>query len=230
MPIGEEIRKKLSEKGASMTGFADLSGVAEENRMGFKYGISIATALNPEIVLGIQNGPTKEYYNEYKRLNALLDDLAQYAANLLEEAGFEAFPQIRSNVVEDETTWRTPLPHKTVATLAGIGWIGKSAMLVTKPFGSAVRITSVLTNAPLETGEPIRASQCGSCSICKEVCPGNAVTGMNWTAERDRDTFYDPFACRKTARERTAKIGLQVTLCGLCMYSCPYTQRYLNKG
>jgi epoxyqueuosine reductase len=230
MSVSEEIRNKLSVKGASMIGYADLKDVPEQNRMGFRYGISIAVALNPEIVSGIQNGPTNEYYNEYNRLNVLLDDLGQYAVNLLEESEFKAFPLTRSNVVEDDTTWRTMLPHKTVATLAGLGWIGKCAMLVTKPFGSAVRITSVLTNAQLETSEPIRVSQCGSCSVCKNICPGNAVLGTNWAVDKDRDTFYDAFACRKAARERTSKIGIEATLCGLCMYSCPNTQRYLNKG
>jgi epoxyqueuosine reductase QueG len=186
-------------------------------------------ALNPDIILGIQNGPTKEYYQEYNRVNILLDDLAQYTASLLEDSGFKAYPQTRSNVVEDETTWRTMLPHKTVATLSGLVWIGKSALLVTKNFGSAVRITSVLTEAQLEADEPIRASQCGSCSICKNVCPGKAVLGANWAPDKDRDTFYDAFACRKTARERSAIVGIHASMCGLCMYGCPYTQSYINR-
>jgi hypothetical protein len=31
-------------------------------------------------------------------------------------------------------------------------------------------------------------------------------------------------------KERSAKIGIQASMCGLCMYSCPYTQSYLNNG
>ena len=45
--------------------------------------------------------------------------------------------------------FRTVMPHKTVAVHAGLGWIGKSALFVTEKYGSAVRLTSVLTDAPL---------------------------------------------------------------------------------
>lgn len=228
MGVSQDVREALISKGASLVGFADLSEIPYENRQGYDYGVSIAVALDIEIVSGIQNGPTKEYYGEYRRVNDLLDSLAQYAAELLVQSGFKAYPMTLESVVEDEKTWRTVLPHKTVATRAGIGWIGKSAMLVTEAFGSAVRITSVLTNADLEAGTPINESRCGNCAVCKEVCPGNAVVGTNWAADIDRDTFYNAFSCRKTARERTAKIGIEASMCGLCMYSCPYTQRYLR--
>ena len=39
------------------------------------------------------------------------------------------------------------ITYKMLATLAGIGWIGKNALLVTKEQGSAVRFTAVLTDA-----------------------------------------------------------------------------------
>ena len=46
---------------------------------------------------------------------------------------------------------QTALPHKTIATRAGIGWIGKSALLVTAKYGSAIRLSSILTDTPIET-------------------------------------------------------------------------------
>ncbi|MDP4094417.1 MAG: epoxyqueuosine reductase [Bacillota bacterium] len=228
MSLSEELKQELVEKGAAVVGYADLSDIPEENRRGFRYGISILVTVDPGIISGIGNGPTIEYYNEYNRLNILLDNLAQYASDFLEAKGFKAYPLTRKNVIEDENTWRSDLPHKTTATRAGIGWIGKCALLVTKQYGSTVRLTTVLTDACLETGEPINDSQCGSCTVCTEICPGNAVKGINWNTQTDRDTFYNAFVCRKTARERTAKIGIQNSLCGLCIYSCPYTREYLR--
>lgn len=32
------------------------------------YGISFAVKLNPNIIQGISEGPTKEYYDEYRRI------------------------------------------------------------------------------------------------------------------------------------------------------------------
>lgn len=228
--ISEEIREKLIERGASIVGFADLTNVPEQDRKGFRYGIVIGAALNPEIVLGIKNGPTLEYYSEYKRINKLLNELDEYAADLLREKGFDALPKVQSIVEIDEKTRRTELPHKTVATRAGTGWIGKCALLVTEEFGSALRISSVLTNAELDAGMPINKSKCGDCTVCKDICPAGAVSGNRWEVHKDRDEFYNAFECRKTARERSSKVGIDESLCGLCILKCPWTKRYLRKG
>ena len=230
MNISDELRQRLLEKGAGIVGFADLSGIAEQDRHGYGYGITIAVPLAPEIVSGIRNGPTREYYEQYKGINALLNELDEYAAGILSENGYEALPMTQSLVSIDETTRRTQLLHKTVATRAGIGWIGKCALLITEEYGSAVRISSVLTNAVLDAGTPVNESRCGACTVCRDTCPAGAVSGIPWKAGMDRDEFYNAFACRKTARERSAKIGIDESLCGLCIRLCPWTGRYMRKS
>ncbi len=81
---------------------------------------------------------------------------------------------------------RTELPHKTVATRAGLGWIGKCALLVTRQFGSAVRLTSFLTDAELECAVPVTQSACRGCTLCVDTCPAGAVSGRQWSTEVDR--------------------------------------------
>jgi epoxyqueuosine reductase QueG len=130
--------------------------------------------------------------------------------------------------VQSETDYTTKLPHKTVATRAGLGWIGKSALLVTKEYGSMVRISSILTDAPLKTAKSINTSKCGNCEACKSACPAQAISGKLWSINTYRDEFYNAELCRKTARERAVKgFGIEITQCGKCIYVCPYTQRYL---
>lgn len=228
MSISKEIKDQLISKGASIVGFADLSCLSKEQTKGLDYGILIGVSLKPEVLLGITDGPTLEYYEEYKKLNRLLNELDEYAAEILKGKGFAAYPQIQSNVKIDESTRRTKLPHKTVATRAGVGWIGKCALLVTEEFGSAIRISSVLTDAVLDTGTPIDKSRCGDCLKCKKSCPAGAVSGENWNVNKDRDEFYNAFDCRKAALDRSSKIGLTETICGLCILKCPYTERYLR--
>lgn len=123
--------------------------------------------------------------------------------------------------------WRTPLPHKTVATLAGIGWIGKSAVLVTEDYGCAIRITTVLTDMPFLTGTPIKTSKCGTCMVCTTHCPGKAVKDLNWQVYVDRDELLDPNACKRTVIERGKPFGLTEGTCGVCIAVCPYTQQYI---
>lgn len=230
MNISVELREKLLEKGAGIVGYADLSVIPEQVRYGYKYGISVAVPLSSGIISGIRNGPTIEYYDHYKETNKLLNELDEYSAGLLRDRGYEALPMTQSFVTEDETAWRTQLPHKTVATMSGIGWIGNCALLVTGEYGSAVRISSVLTNAELEAGTPVTESRCGSCTVCRDACPAGAVSGKQWKSGRDRDEFYNAFECRKTARERSARIGVSESLCGLCIRLCPWTVRYLQKN
>ena len=58
--LSEQLKTALMEAGASLVGFADLSGLPGDQRAGFNYGISIAAALDPAIINGIGNGPTRE--------------------------------------------------------------------------------------------------------------------------------------------------------------------------
>jgi hypothetical protein len=60
--------------------------------------------------------------------------------------------------------------HKLAAHLAGLGWIGKSCLLLTEQFGPRVRFVSVLTDAPLEAGSPLD-KPCGKCQVCIDACP-----------------------------------------------------------
>lgn len=229
MNLGDELKQELILKGASLVGYSDLVNILDASRNGYDFGISIAIALDPKIISDIGNGPTEKYYDECHRTDKLLDELAVFTAKWLEDSGYKAFSQTINNVIEDEKTWRTPLPHKTFATQSGIGWIGKCAMLVTEEFGSAIRFTSVLTNAKLKVGKSITESKCSNCMNCFEACPGNAVKGINWNVNTDRDEFFNPFDCRKAARERALKIGINATLCGMCIFVCPWTKKYLKK-
>ena len=190
---------------------------------------SIVLAYPKEIIRGISHQPTMEYYEAYHELNGKLDALAMLCANYIKGEGYHAYPQTVTTIGE-YGVFRTVMPHKTIAVKAGLGWIGKSALFITKPYGSAVRLTSVLTDAPLSYEEPLIQSSCGDCMVCKEACPGNAISGRLWSPELDREDFFDALACREKAREISAKsLKKQITLCGKCIEVCPYTKRYLEE-
>lgn len=228
MDLDTELRYNLLSKGASVVGFADLSSVPSESRKGFQFGIVIGVALNPKIVQKIYPGPSIEFYNEFTRVNKLLNEIDEYTSEFLIEKGYDALAKTQSVVVIDEKTKRTELPHKTIATLAGLGWIGKCSLLITKEYGSAIRISSVLTNAKLETGRPVTTSNCGNCTNCKDICPSMAVIGKNWSVDMDRDDFFKPFNCKNKMEERGKVLGLTDGTCSLCLWNCPWTQKYLR--
>jgi epoxyqueuosine reductase QueG len=228
--LNEDLTSFLLSSGAGLVGFADLKEIDAEARDNFSYGISIAVALDPGVVSGIKIGPTAEYHAEYKRVNALLDGLGQKSVDFLKAKGSNA--KVRpATFEEDKSTLTARLPHKTVATRAGLGWAGKSALLVTRKYGPAVRFTTVLTDAPLKPGKPVDKSLCGHCVHCVEACPARAITGENWEAGMPREYLYNAFACRDMARNLSRKLfGESVSICGLCIVACPWTQKYLKRS
>jgi len=229
MTLNNEITQLLKQEGCGIVGFADLRGLSKDVRQGYNNGILIALSYSKDAMREHKNGSMQKYYDEWKLMNPRLNELAKITADFLISKGHKALPKVQSAVVQDED-YRSVLPHKTVATLAGIGWIGKCALLVTNEVGSALRLTVVLTDAPLDCGIPITKSKCGSnCTACIDVCPGKAPLGGLWDAGVDRDIFFDAHACRSAARAQ-AKTALNIdeTLCGLCISSCPFTKSGLG--
>lgn len=241
--MNHALEQMLLKNGASMVGFAELKGLyaevdrsveqtVEEEKIRavphYPAGISIALAYPKNIIRGIDKAPTMEYHDAYHELNRKLDELAVLCARYIEASGYHAHPQLVATVKEFGL-YRTVMPHKTVAVRSGLGWIGKSSLFITERYGSAIRLTSVLTDAPIQCTIPVIESKCGGCMLCVQACPGGAISGRNWNPELDRDDLFDARACRKKARELAAKtLNKEITLCGKCIEVCPYTKRFLN--
>ena len=228
------VKDELLRLGADIVGFGDLREIDYDVREGFPIGISIAVVYPPEVIRGIAELPTPEYRKSFKNLNDKLKLIAEGGEKFLKDMGYDAVAQTYERIKKTINKNRiSKLPHKTIATRAGIGWIGKCALLVTEEYGSAIRISSILTNASLSTDQPINKSKCGNCMICTNECPGGAVIGKEWEAGIQREKIYDWKKCSKTAQERT-KLGncggIYKTLCGKCIECCPYTRKYIEKA
>lgn len=228
--LNSALKTHLLAAGAYLVSAGDIRELPADVRHDMPVGISIAVALTPSIVAGIANGPTTIYSAEYERANQLLDSLAEAAVAFLQAAGYRAIAQQATAGQLDQATLSMALPHKTIATRAGLGWVGKSALLVTEKYGSAIRLGSVLTDADLPVAHPIDASRCGDCTACADICPGKAPSGQKWQAGIERADFYDAFACFHTAKGLASAQGIRHILCGMCITACPWTQRYLHKN
>ena len=231
MDISKELRAELASRGADLVGYGDLRALDPHARQGLPVGVSVAMRYPRAVIAGIDALPTPSYFANYNKLNAALDAAVTHGAAWLEARGFTAIAQTLAAATVDESTHATQLPHKTVATRAGLGWIGKCALLITPEYGSMVRLSSLLTDAPLETAEPINASRCGNCTVCRDVCPANAVSGKHWQAGMLREELYDAELCMKAAKQRSLEgLGREATVCGRCILHCPYTQKFIRSG
>ncbi|HAP32687.1 MAG TPA: epoxyqueuosine reductase, partial [Firmicutes bacterium] len=111
-------------------------------------------------------------------------------------------------------------PHKTAATCAGLGWVGKSGLLVSDSYGPYVNWASVLTDAPLEIcKKPIIHSYCGNCRRCVDVCPAGAIKDIHWIRGNNYQSMIDIERCTARLEMNIKKTGNPS--CGLCILACP---------
>jgi epoxyqueuosine reductase len=226
--IREILDKHLVPKQDYIYGFADLSGIIDKQFGDFRFGISIGKRLDNRIVDKVRTGPTLEYYNHYRKMNEELTLLSAIISKELQVAGIEAVciePTVTTRELDTiySADLTTRLSHKMVATRAGLGWIGKSDLFVSKTFGPRLRLVSLLTNIPLDIdNHPIEKSRCGTCSLCVQLCPAKAIDGKLWDITVSRDEFFDPFKCRQKCKEFGGKfLKMDVRVCGICVSVCP---------
>ena len=156
----------------------------------------------------------------YRIVNPCLDSISLTLAQSLDKAGFQAYVVPASQTV-DRTRFVGVFSHKLAAHLAGLGWIGKSALLITPEHGPRVRWGTVLTDAPLEAGTPMD-EMCRDCNECVKDCPAYAFTGQAFDKPRPRSEIFAAEACHAylNNREQTGHRA-----CGMCVYICPFGRK-----
>lgn len=218
-------------------GFAGLRGLLPAEYSGFDYGISLVRKLDDDIIDGIRCGPTPAYYAHYNEINAELNEKLRVIGAMFEKRNIRYFP-VRATVENGELdedfmkTLRFSVSHKMVATRAGLGWIGKTDLFVSRRFGPRVRMASLLIDAFVEPAvPPLDASACGNCSKCVDACPVRAANGILWDTGTDRNVFFDPFKCMENCR-RLSRLNLHAeeSLCGICISVCPKGLRTNRPG
>jgi epoxyqueuosine reductase QueG len=117
---------------------------------------------------------------------ARLDDMALDLANYLEDMGYISLP-IPANQYYRQEKGYGEISHKHVAMAAGLGRLGRGGFLVTRQYGGAVQLISVLTTADLEPDSMLQEDPCQGCpQPCVSICPVEAIR-----ADRDRVITMD---------------------------------------
>ncbi len=210
----EEMRARL---GVDLLGVADLSD-AGELLAGLPAGarsVPVAVVMAARVARGVlatlDDGPNLLYFHHYRQVNALLDRAATAVAAWIEERGGAALPVPASQIVDWERM-AGHLSHRALAALAGLGWRGRSNLLVTPRLGAQVRLATVLTDLPLPAGRPMEAG-CGGCRRCIAACPAGAIG--------ESAAVFDLAACYRKLDEFRRSRRVPQHICGLCVKACP---------
>ena len=223
------IENHLAPKQDYIYGFADLRGLLHKSFSGFRYGISIGKKLDDGIIENLKDGPTLEYYHHYNFVNHELAELTGKIDSDLQLEKINSKPivptiSLRSKENEEYLKSLTyDISHKMVATRAGLGWIGKTDLLISRQFGPRLRLVTILLEKdPGCSAKPIEKSKCGDCSICVSKCPAKAANGMLWNTNIHRDLFFNAFKCREMCGKLAKQmLNIDERICGLCVNACP---------
>jgi epoxyqueuosine reductase len=114
-----------------------------------------------------------------------------------------------------------PLLERPLAAAAGLGWIGKSTMLLVPGAGPWVLLGVVATSLELEPGSPLKKT-CGSCTRCIAACPTGAIGPDGHTVDARLCISYHTIENRGVVpRELRPKFKDWVFGCDDCLDSCP---------
>ncbi|MEQ5801310.1 tRNA epoxyqueuosine(34) reductase QueG [Halomonas sp. H10-9-1] len=170
---------------------------------------TLATLENPEAAYVSRYATGRDYH---KLMRKRLATLAKWIEAETGPFGYRAFVD------------SAPVMERALARKAGLGWVGKNAMLLNPQAGSLFFLGELYTDLPLPVDEAFASEHCGSCSACRTACPTGAIV---------EDRVVDARACISyltielhgaiPERYREA-MGNRVFGCDDCQLVCPFTR------
>jgi epoxyqueuosine reductase len=116
-----------------------------------------------------------------------------------------------------------PVLERDFAAEAGIGWHGKSTMLLNRTLGTWFFLGEILTTLELPS-DPPQVPRCGSCTRCIDACPTGAITGPH-QLDAGRCISYLTIELKGSIPlELRPLIGDRIYGCDDCLDACPWNR------
>lgn len=116
-----------------------------------------------------------------------------------------------------------PLLEKPIAEAAGIGWQGKSTILVEPGRGTWSFLGNIVTTLELPPDEPGK-DRCGSCTRCIDVCPTKAITAPYQLDARKCISYLTIEHDGTIPLKYREAIGDRLFGCDECLDVCPWNK------
>ncbi|RMF18670.1 MAG: tRNA epoxyqueuosine(34) reductase QueG [Gammaproteobacteria bacterium] len=167
----------------------------------------------------VLESPEKAYISRYalgrdyhKMMRKKLARLAEWLRDRIAETEYRAFVD------------SAPVLERAVAQKAGLGWIGKNAMLIHPKAGSYAFLGELFTNLPLPVDAPFEKQHCGRCNACIPACPTGAIVAPGIVDAR-RCISYLTIEYRGDIPEALRPLmGNRIFGCDDCQLVCPWNR------
>lgn len=204
------IKEKACTLGAGLVGITQINPewVYAGKTIAYRYAICIGVPMDREEML---YAPTPRSdlaaLAAYEQGTRIAVDLAASIRALGWAA--EASPGLGANEI-------LHLPH---AIAAGLGQLGKHGSLITREYGSNVRLATVMTDLPLVVDTVVDFGVddfCALCRLCVDQCPPEAIFNTKQLV-RGEEKWYVDF-------DRCAPYFSANHSCGICIEVCPWSE------
>jgi epoxyqueuosine reductase QueG len=207
-------------KGANLVGFSGIQNFSDAPE-GFRptdimpkaKGIIVLAKAMPKGI--VTSGNAVVYTRHHKHVMEQLDTLAYEVSLFIEQHGGIAMP-----IPADDPYFHWEgerqhgmgiLSHRHAAVKAGLGSLGKNALLITPEYGNRVELVTVLTDMAFESPQEITTLCLNSCRLCIDACPSGSQTGSY---------FIEQKPCRNYTFIKSDR-GHLLYRCWQCRAVCP---------
>ena len=127
------------------------------------------------------------------------------------------FPGMRSIACADTK----PASDRTLALMAGIGWLGKNTSVISPRYGSWIFLGELITDLELAPDQPLE-TLCGDCRLCIDACPTGALSEPFRVDSRKCISYLTIEKRGEIPPDLHEKIGNHVFGCDTCQVVCPF--------
>jgi epoxyqueuosine reductase len=152
------------------------------------------------------------------------DDYHEVIKNKLKEIGNFINTLHETNYKFKGFVDTAPIAERELATVAGLGWIGKNGNVINHQIGSYFFIASLFTQARIEEHQEKVIGSCGSCQKCLLACPTNALVKEKTVDARKCISYHTIENRGEIPVEIKEKMKNRIYGCDICQEVCPWNR------
>jgi len=121
-----------------------------------------------------------------------------------------------------------PVLERPWAKAAGLGWIGKNSLLISREYGTYVFIGELIIDLELSCDTPFTGDYCGSCTRCIDACPTKAIVAPRIIDARKCISYHTIENKDEVPAPIRENLHQQIFGCDICQDVCPWNKKLIS--